>query len=429
MKSIIGGIAICRMVMAFVVLCSASAGCLAAERAESCGQGADAAPAASQPCESTAEDVGQDWLQEHGISVAARLSQFYQGIADGDGEHGYEYGGKADARMNLDLSRLGLWDGFSMTVQADLNFGDTINGQAGVLIPPNTALNSPGIEGADAFDISSFYFTRTFGKQGAVLVGKLNMLEVVANKPFMGGAGINSFWNHTFTATPSGTVPPYLFGALGSVFTEQATYRLWIFDPNSYTNVSVLDNAFSDGVSFRGNVDFNLTIGGRQGHQGLTAYYSTKDGTDLSGLGDILLPPLDPGTIDSKDSRWYFSYSFDQALGQVPIGSDDSFGLFGNVGVSDGNPNGLRWSMYFGIGGKGLFRWRNRDAWGIGYYYDGISSYVKEVLPITDEQGLEIFYDFTLTPMFSIGADMQIIDPGLASDTAVIPGLRAVIRL
>ena len=371
---------------------------------------------------------GRTWLKEHGITIAPRLSQFYQGISSGDGEHGYEYGGKADLRVGLDLGRLGFWDGFSMTVQADFNFGDTVNGQAGVLIPPNTALNSPGIDGADAFDVSSLFFGQTFGKRVAVLFGKLNMIEVVAAKPFMGGAGIDSFWNHTFTATPSGTVPPYLVGALGAVFTDRATYRFWVFDPNSFANVLLSDGVFTQGVSLRGSVDFNVSLAGRSGHQGLTAFYSTRDGTDLSSLGDILLPTPDPGAVATKNSRWYVAYGFDQFLRQSPDSSGEGYGIFGNVGLSDGNPNGLRWSMYLGIGGTGLMRQGSRDRWGVGYYYDGISDYVKETLPIEDEQGVELFYDFALTPWFSLGADLQVIEPGLADSTAIVPGLRGVIR-
>ena len=196
------------------------------------------------------------------------------------------------------------------------------------------------------------------------------------------------------------------------MFTERATYRLWVFDPNSYTNRSVFDDGFEDGVSLRASVDFNVYIAGRHGHQSLTAFYSTKDGTDLSTLGDILLPTPDPGAVATKDRRYYFAYGFDQSLYQSAH-PGEGCGLFGNFGVSDGNPNGLRWSMYFGIGGTGLIRRGSRDRWGVGYYYDGISDYVKDALPITDEQGVEIFYDFALTPWFSLGADLQVIAPGL----------------
>ncbi len=39
---------------------------------------------------------GRTWLREHGISLQLRLTQFYQGLASGDGDHAFEYGGKAD---------------------------------------------------------------------------------------------------------------------------------------------------------------------------------------------------------------------------------------------------------------------------------------------------------------------------------------------
>ena len=371
----------------------------------------------------------RSWLEERGITVRPRLAQFYQGVTAGEGEHGFVYGGKADLLVSADLGELGLWKGLSMTVQADLNFGKSVNGRAGVLVPPNTALLTPGLDGADAFDVSSLYFGQTFGSRAAVLFGKLNMIEVVASKLFMGGAGIDAFWNHTFTATPTGTVPPYLLGALGAVFTERATYRLWVFDPNSFVNRAVVDDPFEDGVSVRASADFNISIGGRSGHQGVSAYYSTMDGTDLSTLGDILLPTPDPGAVTIKDHRYYFAYGFDQYLYQSATDPSESYGLFGNVGISDGNPNGLRWSMYLGIGGTGVIRSGSRDRWGAGYYYDGISTYVKDALPISDEQGLEVFYDFALTPWFSLGVDLQVIAPGLGSTTAVIPGVRAVLRV
>ena len=102
------------------------------------------------------------------------------------------------------------------------------------------------------------------------------------------------------------------------------------------------------------------------------------------------------------------------------------------MGVSDGNPNTIHWSALIGVGGKGLVPGRPADNWGIGYYYDGMSQYLKDALApavaLRDEQGVELFYNFTLTPWFVLGADLQVIRPGVASGTAVIPGVRAVIR-
>jgi porin len=78
-------------------------------------------------------ELTADWggsrttLKELGVSVRPRLTQFYQGLTGGDGEHGFEYGGKLDLGIHADLHKLGLWDGFSLTLQADYNFGNIAN--------------------------------------------------------------------------------------------------------------------------------------------------------------------------------------------------------------------------------------------------------------------------------------------------------------
>ena len=109
---------------------------------------------------------GRTWLQDRGVILEPRLSQFYQGLSAGDGDNSHDYGGKADLRMKADLARLGAWDGISMVIHAEYNFGTSANGRGGVMIPINTALYTPGMDGGDAFDISSFYFIQALRQQG-----------------------------------------------------------------------------------------------------------------------------------------------------------------------------------------------------------------------------------------------------------------------
>jgi porin len=373
----------------------------------------------------------RSWLEQQSVTVKPRLTQFYQGLADGEGKHGFEYGAKADVLVTADLHKMGFWAGFSMTVHAESNFGNSVNGRGGVLIPVNAALNFPGMDGSDAFDFSSVYFGQDFGDSVSLIFGKMNMIDIVSGKAFMGGAGIDSFWNLTFVAPPTGTVPAYMIGVLTSVRTEEATYRLWVYDPNSAVNKGFND-AFANGVTIRGSIEFPVTVAGRAGHQGFTALYSTQSGTDLASLDGILVPSPNPRTVAVKNSRYYFAYSFDQYLHQDVANPEKGVGLFGQVGVSDGNPNTMRWSLLVGLGGKGMVPGRPMDNWGIGYYYDGMSKYLKDALApavtLRNEQGVELFYNFALTPWFVLGADLQFIKPGLASTTAVVPGLRAVIR-
>ena len=149
-----------------------------------------------------------------------------------------------------------------------------------------------------------------------MMFGKMNMIDVVARKAFMGGVGIDAFWNQTFVAPPTGTVPAYMFGVLTTFRTEDATYRLGVYDPNSGVNRSFA-NAFDGGVTIRGSVEFPVTIGGRAGHQGFTALYSNQSGTDLTSVDGIFLPSPTPGTVTTKNSRYYFAWSFDQYLHQA----------------------------------------------------------------------------------------------------------------
>jgi porin len=119
-------------------------------------------------------------------------------------------------------------------------------------------------------------------------------------------------------------------------------------------------------------------------------------------------------------------------LYRVSENSKEGFGLFGQFGISDGNPSRLYWSALVGIGGTGLIPGRSRDNWGIGYYYDAPSRDLQDslspVLTIRDEQGVEIFYNFAVTPWFTVGVDLQVINPSLGEDTAILPGLRCVTR-
>jgi porin len=371
------------------------------------------------------------WLKEHGITLKPRLTQFNQGLTSGDDAHNFEYGGKADLLLNADLSKLGLWNGFSLTIHAEYNYGHSVNGRGGTIALVNTALYFPGIQGADRSDLSSVYLGQTFGDSVSLLFGKINIIDLAGTRPFAGGAGIDSFWNIIFAAPPSGTVPPYLFGALLSWRTEPATFGLWVYDPDDMTNKSPLDKPFANGVTFRGTVEFPVTIAGRSGHQGLVALYSTKDGTEKDDPRDTLIP-LWPGNRGPRDDRYYFAYTFDQYIYQSKENPGEGFGLFGQFGISDGNPNRLYWSGHVGVGGVGLIPCRSRDNWGAGYYYAAPSPDLKDLLApiqrIRDEHGWEIFYNFAVTPWLSLGADVQIIKPSLASNTAVFSGLRTVIR-
>ncbi len=103
------------------------------------------------------------------------------------------------------------------------------------------------------------------------------------------------------------------------------------------------------------------------------------------------------------------------------------------LSVADGNPNPIDASVVGGIGGKALFVGRPQDSFGLGYFYYAFSNELRNALEPTtdldDEQGVEMFYSYEVTPWFYITADIQYIDPASGSDDNVlIAGLRTNIR-
>jgi porin len=373
------------------------------------------------------------WLEKHGITFEARFSQFLQGLAAGADNHPFDYGGKIDLRLTINFGKLGLVPGLSMVVHPEYNFGHSANNTAGTMMPVNTGLFVPGLGGADAFDLSSVYLAQDIGESVSLMLGKVNLLDITEQKPFMGGSGLFAFWNAVFVVPPTGTVPPYLLGALLTVKTEPVTVALWVYDPNSVVNQSGLAHPFADGVTFRLSTEVPVTIQGRSGRHGFVATYSTKDGTDLRSAGDALIPPQIESSAEIKNARYYFAYSLSQYLYQSKTNPKEGFGIFGLVGVSDGNPNILDWEALVGLGGTGLIQGREQDVWGAAYYHYSLSNALRgslASLSIRDEDGFEFFYTAFITPWLGLGPDLQIIRPAFKQiDNAVFFGLRMAIKL
>ncbi len=105
--------------------------------------------------------------------------------------------------------------------------------------------------------------------------------------------------------------------------------------------------------------------------------------------------------------------------------------MFGRFGITDGEAV-FDWDMSVGLGGKGMFSSRPNDTFGIGYYYTAPSDIpLLRAVGVDDEQGVEAWYNFEITPWLHVTADLQVIDPGLEStplsegaDTAWVLGVR-----
>lgn len=375
-------------------------------------------------------------LNKKGITILPRVSTFYEGMTAGTGNKNFEFGGKADVQIIFNGEKLGLWKGLKLVTHTEYNFGNSINGRGGTLLPKNTALLLPGSKDADRFDVSSLFIAQNIGTNKTLMVGKINMVDIAAGTRFSGGAGIDNFQHIAFAAPPSGLVPPTIFGSLLSIKTKDLNYTFGVFDPSSAVNKSGLENPFNKGINFFSSIEKPVKIAGKQGSHALKVVYSTQNGTSLSGLADIIIPSDIANPIVTKKNRYYAGYSFNQYLFQPTADVEKGWGIFGQIGISDGDPTPLDWSMLIGLGGNSPIKNRINDTWGIGYFHSSISSGLKESAALVastsfnDESGLEVFYMAQLCPWFKLGFDTQIINPVFEKNkTATAFGLRSIIKL
>jgi porin len=267
------------------------------------------------------------------------------------------------------------------------------------------------------------------------MLGKINMVDIAATTRFSGGAGIDNFEHIAFAAPPTGLVPPFIFGSLFVIKTKPLNYTFGIYDPVSVVNKSGLEEPFKTGVTFFTNFERPVKMGGKSGAHAIKAIYSTQNGTSLSSIGDIMLPPGVGNAIITKKNRYYVGYSFNQYLYQPDPAADKGWGIFGSIGFSDGDPTPIDWSVLLGIGGTSPCKKRPNDKWGVGWFHTSISNGLKQSAQIAslvfnDEGGLEAFYNAQLLPWFKLGADVQIINPVFDKNkTAVFLGLRSSIKL
>lgn len=367
-------------------------------------------------------------MRDAGLDLRVEYTEFFQGLTKGSGDKGWVAGGKFDVRARLDLSKFGFWNGLSVTAQGNFNNGRSLNGVGGDLLPQNIALFTPGIRGADANDVTALFVTQRFGNLVSVDVGKLNLIEVTRSTPLRGGGGTDTFWNVNLATPITGLSPPSIYGAMVRVSTQPVSYSLTVFDSQDATNTRLFSNLFQNGVNVMGTATYRTEIAGRTGFYGIRGVYSTMKGTDFS---DIIQPPgIPPNT---KRGAYYYGFTFQQYLVQDPANPARGWGVFGEIARADGNPNTLKWSTYVGIGGNSLIPGRPDDRFGVAYFHYGVSPLLKSeiapVFPLTNESGVEIFYDVAVTKWFRVAADVQFIRPASASfPRSTYAGLRTYIN-
>lgn len=360
-----------------------------------------------------------------GMAAAPTLTGAFTNFAGadvaGDGDNTLRIGGRIDLYAAFPLG-----DRVTLNFHPEVVYGQNVNSNAdGSILPLNTALLLPSNGGED-FDLSVNAMIK-LGDKSTLMVGKINLLDLVARTPIVGGGGLEGFQNILLAAPPSGLVPPSLIGGILTLPTSVGNFGLWVYDPANQTNKTGFESPFSTGVAFLASATIPIKIGGKVGYQNLKASANTKTGFDLNDLPTLLLPP---GTVlpGQKRGAWNVTYSFQQYFWQSATPGGPGWGIFGQFSVSDGNPTPLDLSGFIGVSGN---PWPGRpaDKFGVAYFRQSFSNILVEalapVLDVSAEQGVEAFYTVPLGKAFRLTGDVQIIDPaGTTKPTAIVVGAR-----
>ena len=364
-------------------------------------------------------------LADRGVSFDLRHTSTYQGLASGTGVKDYKYGGKADAFVNLDSAKLGLWDGGGFQSHFEYRHGAAPANLGGAIFAVNTALYWPA-NTPEELVATSLYYTQKLGDRSSIAVGKFNPVDLLAAEPFFGGWGTDRFMNLVFTAPPSGLIPVVFMGAIASVKTDPVAWTLSVYDPKDRTNDYLPGDLFETGVNVSLRGSHVTTLAGRKTGYAVTGIYSTEEGVDYSTLA--------PGLrTTTKKGSYNVSFEFRHNLQESAAQPNANWGVYLKVATSDGNPNYVQSSVITGIGGRALFFGRPQDSFGIGAFLYNLSDTLQSSLAANtkfrDEAGIEAYYSYAVTPWLHVGADIQYIKPALGSfKNALIPALRTQIR-
>ncbi len=362
-------------------------------------------------------------LQENGVTLGLESTTFYQGGLDGDGRKHFDASNRVDGFITIDTGKIGLWQGGGLNAHLEYRGDNMQNFRGGAILPVNGGTMLP-MNSGNELQATSLYLSQLLGDSTSLMIGKINAVDLLAADPFFGGWGSQRFWNLAFVAPPNGIVPAVLMGGLISHTSGPFTFNALVFDPVDQTDNYSLKDLFSEGTAAQLSAGWAGAVAERPSSATLAVTYSTKDGADLSQLG----LPADVRTDDKSNSH-YVSLQLSHLLLESQQLEGKGLGLYALGAVADGNPNPIQSSFAGGLAGYGMVPGRVNDNFGVGYFFynfsDDLQSTVSPILNLGDEQGLELFYNFAVTPWLTLGADVQWVDPALEGrDDAVVGGLR-----
>jgi len=230
---------------------------------------------------------------------------------------------------------------------------------------------------------------------------------------------------------------------------KRLTVHAGVFDPNSGAN-NLATKAF-DRVNVYGGMIVSYKIANLPGRAWAQANWTNKPKIDLTSpfgqlspsgvpqaVGVLLgTPPAQALPINYKGKSWVTIGNVSQYLfvkdhpGAVAekLGSGQplrGIGLFGRVGYAPEETNPVTRHASVALFANGLSDHRPNDCFGLGIYHNGISQPLKNDIArltgatatLKNEQGLEVFYGFAITPAMRLIPSYQHIWNPMTAEVA-----------
>jgi porin len=341
----------------------------------------------------------------------------------------------SDLSLKLDTARAGLWQGGLVDVQASARAGRSVVQRAGTVSAVDINALLPNVE--DRFDqaalaVTAFIFTQRLGHGIALFGGLLNGTEGDANELAGSARGNDHFLNSAllYSLVEDASVPNVsLGGGVGWVPGEHLSGSVSAFGASETAGENPFERWHGTTVSTEWTLAYSLAD--RGGAQTFGALYGVGvSRTDIHVDPRLAISDLLRGTpVSTSDTdTWALYYNAHQF---VRGDAEGGWGPFARLGVSDGNPNPVKWNAAAGLGGIGLLPGRRGDRWGLGAFYLGMSNEkLLKGLGVNEEVGGELFYNVGVTPWLHVTVDVQAIDAALPrANTACVFGLRTHIDL
>lgn len=376
-----------------------------------------------------------DWMsfkssmQDNGITFVSNITQVYQGVTHGGLEQTFNYGGNADYLLNFDFGKMGIQEGLFLKVRAETQFGESLGTRTGAVLPSAVVTTLP-VADEHVTALTNFVFTQALSENFAVFAGKIDTLDGDMNA-FAHGRGKTQFMSSPMIINPIAVRSiPYSSLACGFAILGEGgepLFNLTVMNPEDTATTSGFDSLFEEGVAIAAELRIPVEIGGLPGHHLFAGTWNSRDYNSLDQDPRILVPALNV-PIQQVSGSWSLYYNFDQYLFVDPCNAKRGWGVFGRAGISDGDPNPMEYFLSFGVGGSSPIRCREKDTFGVGWYYNGASNELGPVVSqlLGDGYGVEMFYNIAVTDNLYVTPDLQIIDGGIQvnDDTAIVAGVR-----